>query len=132
MDENTSDEQNEISDAEYRHICRHNVKEDLATLASPEAQLEYHRQAPVDIATEMACTWFDHHYRLNEPAFVTAFSDEEWKALADFSARFENFTDDFDYQKHPEISGLLQRPDWKRVIKAAKIALAVFEENGSG
>lgn len=119
----------ELTDAEYRHIWRHNIQEDLAILASPAEQLKYQRQAPVDIASEMACTWFDSHYRVTEPAFVDAFSDDEWKSLTGFNAIFDAFSSNFDYQNHPIIEELLQRPDWKCVIEAAKVALTALEKN---
>ena len=118
-----------MSDAEYRRIMRDNITGDLIILVSPAEQMEYHRQTPVDMASEMACTWFDDHYHPERPAFVAAFSDAESKSLADFSAVFNDFTKHFDYSTHPIIEELLQNPDWLKVIEAAKIALAVFQEN---
>ena len=119
-----------MSDAEYNRVCRHNIREDLATLASPESQLQFQRDVPfVNISVELACNWFDGSYLPDEPDFVALFSDAEWKALTEFSALFGSVTSSFDQANYPEIGELLQNPDWLKVIEAAKIALAVFQEN---
>ncbi len=122
-----------MSDTEYRAIYRHNIIEDLETLASPEKQLKFQHDVPfVNISVELACNWFDGDYLPDEPKFVALFSAIEWKAIVEFSTIFDSVTAEFDNVNYPEISELLERADWHRVIEAARIASAVFEENESG
>ncbi len=119
-----------MSDAEYRRVFRHNVREDLIMLSSPEAQLKFQRDVPfVCISVELACNWFDGHYFPDEPEFVALFSSIEWKAITKFSDFFDSVTSTFDQDNYPEIEELLRNPDWLEVVEAAKIALASLEDD---
>ena len=119
-----------MSDAEYRRVFRHNVREDLETLASPESQLQFQHDVPfVNISVELACNWFDGSYLPDEPDFIALFSETEWKALTKFSDLFGKVTSSFDQANYPEIEELLQNPDWLKVVEAAKIALAALEDD---
>lgn len=119
-----------IPHEEDRQIWRHNITEDLETLASPAEQLQFQRDVPfVNISVELACNWFDGHYFPDAPKFVAYFSDSEWKALAEFNAIFDSITSTFDAENYPEIDDLLKRPNWQRVIEAAKVALVAFDKS---
>ena len=116
-----------MSHVERERIMRGNVIEDLQTLASPAAQLKFQRDVPfVNVSVELICNWFDGHYFPDAPEFVALFSEDEWKALAEFSALFDEVTAKFDGANYPEIEELLRSTSWQRVIEAAKIALAAF------
>ena len=116
-----------MDDVEYRRVFRHNVVEDLKTLASPERQLQFQRAVPfVNISVELACNWFDGHFFPNVPEFVALFSATEWKALTEFDAIFDEVIEQFRGEHLPEIEELLQNSEWLRVVEAARIALAIF------
>jgi len=113
--------------AERQQISRKNIKENLQTLSSTEEQLDYQRNVPhVNIIDELVCGWFDDTYWPDDKIFRSGFSEEELKAMSEFSQIFEAVLASVQNEV-PQIEAYVKAPEWARLLQAAHIALSVFQ-----
>ena len=116
--------------AERQQISRRKIMEELQLLSSVEEQLEYQRNVPhVNITGELICGWFDDSYWPEDKLFVSGFSEEELKAMSEFSEVFESVLAPIRDKELPQITDLVQTPEWVRLTQAAHKALSVFRHD---
>jgi len=101
--------------------------QELQLLSSIEEQLEYQRNVPhVNITGELICAWFDDSYWPEDKIFIAGFSEEELKAMAKFNEVYENVLASNRVEELPQITTLVQTPEWAHLAQAAREALNVF------
>jgi hypothetical protein len=113
---------------DHQQSSRRKIKEVLQLLSSVEEQLEYQRNVPhVNIVGELICDWFDHSYWPDDKDFVSGFSEAESAALSEFNAVFEHVVAPIRYAELPQITSLVQTPEWTSITQTAKKTLSILE-----
>ena len=114
--------------AEHQQVSRKCVKWQLELLSSTQEQLEYQRDVPhVNITVELVCMWFDDSYHPKNKFFISAFSEKELQAMSEFSEIFERVLAPMRGDYLPQITELVQMPQWINLVQAAQKTLDIFE-----
>jgi hypothetical protein len=100
----------------------------ISTLASGEAFLEYEAKVPIAyVPDEIVCQFFDDHYHPKSAEFIAEFSEDELKEIGIFSGFLQMGSDAVDEAGSPDVAACLKLPDWRRMMKRAKMLATLLE-----
>jgi hypothetical protein len=94
---------------------RVNIINVLQLIASMDHQLNYQRNAPVNVASEVVNQWFGDFYHPGDERFRSEFTAAELNSLADFNKHF-----DLRIGHLPDtLAEMLEAKAWLEVVAAA-------------